>query len=162
MIWFHIEFNYFLDDCAHIIEESTYIELVQTCTLKLENLEATLSYIEKISSFTFIFTHNQLEINHSALEIKIVNKEAVTKQSTLLHAQSSNTYTSKCTSCLVQMTSIMFYLLQHLPSTLYLSLGQYKTIQGNISHIRCQNIKNKYQKILPLKSSNNMAKELVE
>ena len=65
MIWFHIEFNYFLDNCARIIEE-----LVQTCTLKLENLKATLSYIEKISSFIFIFTHNQLEINHSAYRNK--------------------------------------------------------------------------------------------
>ena len=37
-----------------------------------------------------------------------------------------------------------------------------QNIQGNISHIRCQKIKNKYQKTLPLKSSNNMAKELVE
>ena len=67
----------------------------KTCTLKLENLEATLNSIEK---------------------------------------NTSNTYTSKCTLCLLQITLTMFYEQQHLPSTLYLSLGQHKTIQGNISH----------------------------
>ena len=38
--------------------------------------------------FIFIFTHNQLEIIIVHVEIKIVNKEAATKRSTmLLHAQ---------------------------------------------------------------------------
>ena len=37
----------------YIIKESTHVELPQTCTLKLENLEATLSYIEKNTSNTY-------------------------------------------------------------------------------------------------------------
>ena len=30
--------------------------------------------------FIFIFTHNQLEVTHSQVEIKIVKKEAATKE----------------------------------------------------------------------------------
>ena len=37
--------------------------------------------------------------------------------------------------------------LQTAAFTIYLSLEQYKTIQSNISHIRCQNIKKNTKKL---------------
>ena len=98
----------------------------ETCTLKLEHLEATLSCIKKNTYFKYI--HFKM---HTLLATNDINNVLLT----------SATFTIN-------------------------TISTFRTIQNysrlNISHIRCQNIKNKYQKTLPLKSSNNMAKELVK